>query len=181
MSPVISNLSVRCKDQCPSSKLFESTILQPILQSILRFAIYIHHQHPTTGGGDVPRDCVRAQTTAMCKRSVIGRYQPRPEPCPISILSTAPQTELGSIQPGDVLERIAPRPNQRIPYETTGRVAPPPPVSVDPFEGTWEVLLVGQDEKPFLDRHDVWGWVPNSIVVDVRPEDNLCQLEDFGR
>lgn len=80
-----------------------------------------------------------------------------------------------------MLERIAPRPNQRIPYETTGRVAPPPPVSVDPFEGTWEVLLVGQDEKPFLDRHDVWGWVPNIAVVDVRPEDNLCQLEDFLR
>ncbi|MEW5317626.1 MAG: hypothetical protein WDW38_008909 [Sanguina aurantia] len=80
-------------------------------------------------------------------------------------------------QPGP--NRVLQVPSERIPYETTGRVAPPPPVSVDPFEGTWEVLLVGQDERPFLDRHDVWGWVPNS-VADTRPDETLCPL-DYGR
>lgn len=71
-----------------------------------------------------------------------------------------PQSELQQLKPGDVLERIPAAPSQRLPYETTGKL--PPPLRPDPFEGTWEVLTQDAEGRPFLDRHDVWGWVPNS-------------------
>lgn len=69
------------------------------------------------------------------------------------------QTELQELKQGEAIERIPARPNQRIPYENTTKR--PPPLKPDPFEGTWEVLTTDEDARPFLDRHDVWGWVPN--------------------
>lgn len=66
------------------------------------------------------------------------------------------QSELAQLKPGDCLERIPPKPNQKLPYNTTGKL--PTPVKQDPFEGTWEVLTMDESEsgRPLLDRHDVW-------------------------
>ena len=71
------------------------------------------------------------------------------------------QEELAQLKVGDVVERIPPRPGQR-----SGERGQRP----DPFEGTWEILTTDEEGKPFLDRHDVWGWVP---TPGARPADNL--------
>lgn len=73
-------------------------------------------------------------------------------------LVCAVQAELQELKQGQAIERIPARPNQRIPYENTTKR--PPPLKPDPFEGTWEVLTTDEAGKPFLDRHDVWGWIP---------------------
>lgn len=64
------------------------------------------------------------------------------------------QSELQQLKPGDCLERIPPRANQKLPYSTTGKL--PTPTRQDPFEGTWEVLTMEDGGRPLLDRHDVW-------------------------
>lgn len=90
------------------------------------------------------------------KQMAIVAWQPGPN----RVLQVPSESELQQLKPGDVLERIPAAPSQRLPYETTGKL--PPPLRPDPFEGTWEVLTQDAEGRPFLDRHDVWGWVPNS-------------------
>lgn len=92
------------------------------------------------------------------KQMAIVAWQPGPN----RILQVPSEVEIQQLRPGEVLERIPARPNQRIPYEKELRIKPPPPLKPDPFEGTWEILTTDDVGKPFLDRHDVWGWVPNS-------------------
>ena len=59
------------------------------------------------------------------------------------------QEELLLLQPGQRLERTAPRPK---PYESSGKLP-------DPFEGTREWLTTDAEGRPLLERQDVWGWV----------------------
>ena len=81
------------------------------------------------------------------------------------------------MQLGDRITRIPPRPNQgrsSLDALRGGGVGAGPSGGgvgpLDPYEGTWEVLTTDEEGKPFLDRHDVWGWVP---TAGARPADNL--------
>jgi hypothetical protein len=66
------------------------------------------------------------------------------------------QAELAGLVAGEVVERVPARPPSRSSsYEQDSR-------RPDPFEGTWEILSLGEAGQPFLDRHDVWGWSPGS-------------------
>ena len=64
------------------------------------------------------------------------------------------QSELQALSPGQVVERVPAKPNQRSTYDGDARNRPRP----DPYEGTWEVLILEENQTPVLDRHDVWGW-----------------------
>ena len=65
------------------------------------------------------------------------------------------QEELLLLQPGQRLERTAPRPK---PYESSGKLP-------DPFEGTREWLTTDAEGRPLLERQDVWGWVSGSAAA----------------
>ena len=63
------------------------------------------------------------------------------------------QEELLTLKPGEAIERIPARPNQRIPYDGSVKsTKAPPQLKPDPFEGTWEVLTTDDNGVPFLDR-----------------------------
>eukprot|EP00877_Chromochloris_zofingiensis_P003243 jgi/Chrzof1/1291/Cz10g01130.t1 len=87
------------------------------------------------------------------KQMAIVAWQPGPN----RIVQVPTENELQSLRPGEVVERVPARPNQRVSYETELRPRKP-----DPYEGTWEILTINQDGTAFLDRHDVWGWNPSS-------------------
>ncbi len=78
------------------------------------------------------------------------------------------QAEIRELEAGQVIERIPARPGQRIPYTNTIK-RPQPAAKPDPFEGTWEVLTLDANGKPFLDRHDVWGWTPPGHKGGLQP------------
>jgi hypothetical protein len=70
-----------------------------------------------------------------------------------------PQEELSRLRKGQLLERVPARVSNRsitATYEAAAASAKRP----DPYEGTWETLSLEEDGRPFLDRHDVWGWSP---------------------
>lgn len=105
------------------------------------------------------------------KQMAIVAWQPGPN----RILLVPTEEELAQLKLGDVVERTPPRPAQPRALEGFGQGSPGPlqpgaEKKLDPFEGTWEVLTTDEDGKPFLDRHDVWGWVP---AAGARPADNL--------
>lgn len=79
------------------------------------------------------------------------------------------QVELMELQPGDVMQRTPSRPSAR---EGFPKDAPSllPDAKLDPFEGTREVLTTDGEGRPFLDRHDVWGWAP---TASTRATDDL--------
>eukprot|EP00798_Chlamydomonas_sp_ICE-L_P010674 gene10674-12363_t len=109
---------------------------------------------------------------AIQKQMAIVAWQPGPNrvlqvPSESELLDD--QSELLDLQVGQAIERIPARPNQRRPYERVIKPKKPPP-GVDPLEGTWEVLTTDDDDQPFLERHDIWGWVP---ATGARPVNNL--------
>lgn len=93
------------------------------------------------------------------KQMAIVAWQPGPN----RILQVPTEEEIAQLQPGDMIQRTPPRPAQRTPSGGGG-------TRIDPFEGTWEVLTLDEQGRPFLDRHDVWGWIP---TAGARPADNL--------
>mmetsp|Transcript_6053 Transcript_6053/g.13173 ORF Transcript_6053/g.13173 Transcript_6053/m.13173 type:complete len:299 (+) Transcript_6053:125-1021(+) len=108
------------------------------------------------------------------KQMAIVAWQPGPN----RVLQVPTEGELQQLRQGETIERIPARPQQRLPYESTGKTSrSPPPVKPDPFEGTWEVLTTDEEGRPFLDRHDVWGWVPSP---GARPTNNLKGF-NFGQ
>lgn len=88
--------------------------------------------------------------TLIQKQMAIVAWQPGPN----RVVAVPDEAELAGLRTGRLVQRTPARSGGtgRSGAEAGGK-APP-----DPYEGTWEVLSLGRDGKPLLDRHDVWGW-----------------------
>ncbi|KAL6748088.1 hypothetical protein V8C86DRAFT_1798762 [Haematococcus lacustris] len=112
---------------------------------------------------------------AIQKQMAIVAWQPGPN----RILHVPSEAELNDLKAGDAIERIPAQPGQKIPYENT--IKCPPPSTPDPFQGTWEVLTTDAAGKPFLDRQDMWGWVPGRGLGGSSPPPGPSKNSKFGR
>lgn len=97
------------------------------------------------------------------KKMAIVAWQPGPN----RILQVPTEEELAQLKTGMEVQRTPPRPG------SSGGLDQ----KLDPFKGTREVLKLDDQGKPFLDRHDVWGWIP---TAGAWPADNLKGY-DFRR
>lgn len=101
------------------------------------------------------------------KQMAIVAWQPGPN----RVLHVPTETELLDLQVGQAIDRIPGGPGQKVPLEGGLRInRSPSTLHADPFKGTWEVMATDDSGQPFLDRHDVWGWVP---VEGARPTNDL--------
>eukprot|EP00798_Chlamydomonas_sp_ICE-L_P014691 gene14691-20730_t len=83
------------------------------------------------------------------------------QPGPNRVLQVPSEKELLDLKVGQSIERLPALPHQQMPYERTVKANQyPPSLQPDIFEDTWEVLTTDEEGKPFLDRHDAWGWMP---------------------
>lgn len=120
---------------------------------------YTYRAEPVSSPPDVQR---------ITKQMAIVAWQPGPN----RLLQVPSEAELGRLQAGGVVDRVAPPPlpptqrsyGQQAVGKGRGAGAsfPPPPEAAGPpraeeLLGVWERLSLDAEGRPFLERRDVWG------------------------